>query len=95
MTPIPGGQFQLAQSVVRPAPAPAPAPPSIPGVAPGTGQSQVSWPKMTQTDAQKYAEVFVKVDTDKDGKITGEQARNLFLSWRLPRGRSSFHCGVS
>lgn len=27
----------------------------------------------------------MEVDTDKDGKITGEQARNLFLSWRLPR----------
>ncbi|KNA06883.1 hypothetical protein SOVF_176960 [Spinacia oleracea] len=27
----------------------------------------------------------MEVDTDRDGKITGEQARNLFLSWRLPR----------
>ncbi|XP_071731151.1 uncharacterized protein [Rutidosis leptorrhynchoides] len=25
------------------------------------------------------------VDTDRDGKVTGEQARNLFLSWKLPR----------
>jgi len=29
----------------------------------------------------------MEVDSDKDGKITGEQARNLFLSWRLPRGK--------
>jgi epidermal growth factor receptor substrate 15 len=29
--------------------------------------------------------VFIKVDRDRDGKITGEEARNLFLSWRLPR----------
>lgn len=65
---------------------------SIPGVSltadnSATGQSQVPWPKMTQTSVQKYMKVFVEVDTDRDGKITGEQARNLFLSWRLPRGR--------
>ncbi|OWM84024.1 actin cytoskeleton-regulatory complex protein PAN1-like [Punica granatum] len=50
-----------------------------------SSQSQIPWPKMTQTDVQKYMKVFVEVDTDKDGKISGEQARNLFLSWRLPR----------
>ncbi|KAL8549990.1 hypothetical protein ACS0TY_008712 [Phlomoides rotata] len=48
-------------------------------------QSQPPWPKMTPSDVQKYSKVFVQVDTDRDGKITGEQARNLFLSWRLPR----------
>ncbi|KAE8703850.1 Calcium-binding EF hand family protein, putative isoform 2 [Hibiscus syriacus] len=48
-------------------------------------QSQPPWPKMTQSDIQKYTKVFVQVDTDRDGKITGDQARNLFLSWRLPR----------
>ncbi|GAB2291652.1 hypothetical protein Dimus_025908 [Dionaea muscipula] len=47
--------------------------------------SHMQWPKMTQFDVQKYTKVFVEVDTDKDGKITGQQARNLFLSWRLPR----------
>ncbi|KAJ7962446.1 Calcium-binding EF hand-like protein [Quillaja saponaria] len=46
--------------------------------------SQPPWPRMTQTDVQKYTKVFVEVDTDKDGKITGQQARNLFFSWRLP-----------
>ncbi|KAK4747719.1 hypothetical protein SAY87_014305 [Trapa incisa] len=51
----------------------------------GSSQSQMPWPKMTQTDVQKYMKVFVEVDADKDGKITGEEARNLFLSWRLPR----------
>lgn len=51
-----------------------------------SNQLQSSWPRMTQTDVQKYTKVFVEVDTDRDGKITGEQARNLFLSWRLPRG---------
>ncbi|KAL1162411.1 hypothetical protein V6Z11_A07G198400 [Gossypium hirsutum] len=40
---------------------------------------------MTQSDIQKYTKVFVQVDADRDGKITGDQARNLFLSWRLPR----------
>ncbi|KAG5245373.1 actin cytoskeleton-regulatory complex protein [Salix suchowensis] len=48
-------------------------------------QSQPPWPRMTQSDIQKYTKVFVQVDTDRDGKLTGEQARNLFLSWRLPR----------
>lgn len=48
-------------------------------------QSQ-PWPKMTRPGVQKYARVFMEVDTDRDSKITGEQARNLFLSWRLPRG---------
>ncbi|KAI4297877.1 hypothetical protein L6164_037738 [Bauhinia variegata] len=50
-----------------------------------SGQPQSPWPRMAQTDVQKYKKVFVEVDTDRDGKITGEQARNLFLSWRLPR----------
>lgn len=57
---------------------------------PASGQSQVPWPRMTQSDVQKYTKVFVEVDTDRDGKITGEQARNLFLSWRLPRGSICF-----
>lgn len=48
-------------------------------------QSQPSWPKMTTPGIQKYTKVFMEVDTDRDGKVTGEQARNLFLSWRLPR----------
>jgi hypothetical protein len=51
-----------------------------------SGQPQPPWPRMTQTDVQKYTRVFMEVDTDRDGKITGVQARNLFLSWRLPRG---------
>lgn len=51
-----------------------------------SGQSQPPWPRITHPDIQKYTKVFVEVDTDRDGKITGEQARNLFLSWRLPRG---------
>ncbi|XP_066370532.1 uncharacterized protein [Miscanthus floridulus] len=48
-------------------------------------QSQAPWPKITQVDVRKYMIVFIKVDRDRDGKITGEEARNLFLSWRLPR----------
>ncbi|XWS45654.1 hypothetical protein CRYUN_Cryun15aG0154800 [Craigia yunnanensis] len=50
-----------------------------------TGKQNHPWLKMTQSDVQKYTKVFVQVDTDRDGKITGDQARNLFLSWRLPR----------
>uniref|UniRef100_A0A1J3DBN7 Epidermal growth factor receptor substrate 15-like 1 n=1 Tax=Noccaea caerulescens TaxID=107243 RepID=A0A1J3DBN7_NOCCA len=62
-----------------------------PGNAVGSGHStpagnnQPPWPKMKPSDVQKYTKVFMEVDSDKDGKITGEQARNLFLSWRLPR----------
>ncbi|CAN6463969.1 unnamed protein product [Victoria cruziana] len=52
---------------------------------PATGQVQHAWPSMTQSDIQRYNAIFIEVDTDRDGKITGEQARNLFLSWRLPR----------
>lgn len=44
------------------------------------------WPQMSGNDVERYSRVFTKVDTDKDGKITGEQARELFLSWQLPRG---------
>lgn len=51
-----------------------------------SGQQQPSWPKMTRAGIQRYHKVFVEVDTDRDGRITGDQARNLFLSWRLPRG---------
>lgn len=40
---------------------------------------------MTQTDKQKYMNIFMEVDKDRDGKITREQAMDLFLSWALPR----------
>ncbi|XP_024382161.1 uncharacterized protein [Physcomitrium patens] len=43
------------------------------------------WPQMTSNDVQRYTRVFSEVDTDHDGKITGEQARQLFLGWQLPR----------
>ncbi|KAG9442569.1 hypothetical protein H6P81_018423 [Aristolochia fimbriata] len=52
---------------------------------PASSQPQIPWPRMTPQNITKYTNVFVEVDTDRDGKITGEQARNLFLSWRLPR----------
>jgi epidermal growth factor receptor substrate 15 len=51
---------------------------------PGQGQG-TPWLQMTANDVQRYMRVFSKVDTDRDGKITGEQARDLFLSWQLPR----------
>ncbi|CAA0830085.1 Calcium-binding EF hand family protein, partial [Striga hermonthica] len=61
-----------------------------PGIQAGLGgstpnQPQAPWQKMTRAGIQKYAKVFKEVDTDRDGKLTGDQARNLFLSWRLPR----------
>ncbi|XP_024017646.1 actin cytoskeleton-regulatory complex protein PAN1 isoform X2 [Morus notabilis] len=84
-----GGQFQATQSFAKPNKevSAQTTSTSIPGVTQNSasGQLQMPWPKMTQTSVQKYTKVFVEVDTDKDGKITGEQARNLFLSWRLPR----------
>ncbi|CAI0434830.1 unnamed protein product [Linum tenue] len=64
--------------------------PASPATSVGLGSaldnnSQPGWPKMKAAEIQKYTKVFMEVDTDRDGKITGEQARTLFLSWRLPR----------
>ena len=69
---------------------PGPVSANIPGgqIPSNPNQSQAPWPKITQVDVRKYMIVFIKVDRDRDGKITGEEARNLFLSWRLPRGTS-------
>uniref|UniRef100_A0A7I4ANT8 Uncharacterized protein n=1 Tax=Physcomitrium patens TaxID=3218 RepID=A0A7I4ANT8_PHYPA len=53
---------------------------------PGIPVMEGSWPQMSVNDVQRYTRVFVKVDIDEDGKITGNQARELFLSWQLPRG---------
>ncbi|XP_042375874.1 epidermal growth factor receptor substrate 15-like [Zingiber officinale] len=52
---------------------------------PANSASNQAWPKISQADIKKYTNVFVNVDKDRDGKITGEQARSLFLSWKLPR----------
>ncbi|KAL2649255.1 hypothetical protein R1flu_017383 [Riccia fluitans] len=79
----------------EPVPAPtAPVPrPAIPvnygqgyaAQAPPTAGMGAPWPRMTEADAQRYTRVFAEVDIDRDGKITGEEARDLFLSWGLPR----------
>lgn len=59
----------------------------LPGGIPPSGPVMgASWPQMTPNDVQRFTRVFTKVDTDNDGKITGGQARELFLSWQLPRG---------
>lgn len=62
---------------------------AAPVIAVNVSSSQISepWPKMTQSNVQKYTKIFVDVDTHKDGKITSEQADHLFLSWGFPRGR--------
>jgi hypothetical protein len=75
------GQPQQTQPVVKPSPGPA-----APVVSAGISNSAPQWPKITQSDIQKYMKVFGDVDRDRDGKITGAEARTLFLSWRLPRG---------
>jgi hypothetical protein len=49
------------------------------------------WPKFAQSDISKYAEIFRIMDKHKDGKITGEQARSLFLSWKIPKGKFSLN----
>ncbi|KAF7062149.1 hypothetical protein CFC21_068784 [Triticum aestivum] len=61
--------------------------PSVPspGVSAGVSNSSSQWPKVNQSDIQKYTKVFRDVDRDRDGKITGAEARTLFLSWKLPR----------
>ncbi|XP_077246900.1 uncharacterized protein LOC143886702 [Tasmannia lanceolata] len=58
---------------------------SVGAVGTASSQPHIPWPKITPSAIQTYTKVFVEVDKDRDGKITGEQARNLFLSWRLPR----------
>ncbi|KMT01560.1 hypothetical protein BVRB_9g215600 isoform B [Beta vulgaris subsp. vulgaris] len=86
-----GGQHQkLSSNVKQNQPIPvqnrAPPGPHVYSLHNSTGhQSQLNWPRPTQTDLQKYTKVFMEVDTDKDGKISGAEARNLFLSWKLPR----------
>lgn len=90
-----GGQFQWPQAPLNPSQQVSAAGSSSfgsPAISVGVGNSssdnsQPPWPKMKPSDVQKYTKVFMEVDTDRDGKITGEQARNLFLSWRLPRGK--------
>ena len=108
MQPL-GGQPQRTQSLLSSSPhvsASSSASIVSPGISAGAGNSsdnsQLSWPKMKPADIQNYTKVFMEVDTDRDGRITGEQARNLFLSWRLPRGNGfSFStwqwtlCGLS
>lgn len=49
------------------------------------GDGTIAWPKMTDAVVRRYTKIFLDVDTDKDGKISGAQAYDLFLSWRLPR----------
>lgn len=88
---VPSAQTQYAPKTNLQAPTQVTSSVLTPGVQTVMGNStsepaQVSWPKMTRAGIQKYAKVFMEVDTDRDGKITGDQARNLFLSWRLPRG---------
>ncbi|KDO71508.1 hypothetical protein CISIN_1g000940mg [Citrus sinensis] len=88
-----GGQYQQGQSAgkqnqqfaVKSTPAAASTGFPIGALNSTSSQSHVPWPKMTHSEVQKYTKVFVQVDIDRDGKITGEQAYNLFLSWRLPR----------
>ncbi|KAJ0969035.1 hypothetical protein J5N97_021912 [Dioscorea zingiberensis] len=91
--PSGGSQLQQTQSMVKPnqfnimqsSPALSTSNVSVGPLSPASNESQQPWPKITPSDMQKYTRVFVEVDKDRDGKITGEQARNLFLSWRLPR----------
>uniref|UniRef100_A0A1D1Y914 Putative calcium-binding protein C800.10c n=1 Tax=Anthurium amnicola TaxID=1678845 RepID=A0A1D1Y914_9ARAE len=88
-----GGQIHLTQSMVKQNQhetvqstlASTPSVVSVGPAGPVSSPSDRSWPKFSQSDVQKYSKVFAEVDIDKDGKITGEEARELFLSWKLPR----------
>ncbi|KAK4347567.1 hypothetical protein RND71_033906 [Anisodus tanguticus] len=84
----PVNQHQQAQLTGRPnQPVVVPSAATNPNAAGNShsSQSQLPWPRMTRSDYQKYSKVFMAVDTDRDGKITGQEASNLFLSWKLPR----------
>nr|CAB3502131.1 unnamed protein product [Digitaria exilis] len=74
-------QPQQTQPITRPSLSA----PTTPVVSAGISNSASQWPKISQSDIQKYMKVFGDVDRDRDGKITGTEARTLFLSWRLPR----------
>lgn len=79
----------LVPTTVAPAPPPKPIQPvAVPaGHARPDSRETLSgfWPKITEAIVRRYTKIFIEVDTDKDGKITGVEARNLFLSWHLPR----------
>lgn len=86
-TPPPATSVGVTPSTTRPPDVnpnfAGPAPASAPGApAPAAGGP---WPKMTQADKARYSKVFAEVDKDRDGKISGSEARDLFLSWQLPR----------
>ncbi|KZV40849.1 hypothetical protein F511_29201 [Dorcoceras hygrometricum] len=91
--PSTGGQAPQTPSLPKPSqqvPAGMTSSDLSPGIPASVGTStselsQIPWPKMTRAHIQKYLKVFLEVDTDRDGRVTGEQARNLFFSWRLPR----------
>ncbi|XP_072994253.1 uncharacterized protein [Typha latifolia] len=85
--PAGGSQLQQNQSfnVIQSTSVPAVTNIPVGPIVSNSTQTQRPWPKITQSDIQKYTAVFIKVDKDRDGKITGEEARNLFLSWKLPR----------
>ncbi|CAI5501903.1 unnamed protein product [Closterium sp. Naga37s-1] len=42
------------------------------------------WPRMGVAEAQRYAQVFVGVDGDRDGKITGKEARKVLMASQVP-----------
>lgn len=100
MQPL-GSQPQRTQSSLNPGQQVSPQSSAFPsaGISVGVGNatpdnSQNPWPKMKPSDVQKYSKVFMEVDTDRDGRITGDQARNLFMSWRLPRGNFIFYFDI-
>lgn len=78
-------QTEITQSILASTPSVA----SVGAIGPASRPSDRPWPKFSQSDILKYSKVFVEVDKDRDGKITGEEARTLFLSWKLPRGSDS------
>lgn len=53
----------------------------------GSDKAESAWPKMTRVELERYLKMFLQLDTDRDGKIAGAQARDLFLGWRLPMGK--------
>eukprot|EP00897_Mesotaenium_endlicherianum_P004787 jgi/Mesen1/4336/ME000022S03623 len=56
-----------------------------PFVASGPPSGGAPWPRMTVADAQRYTQLFARVDTDRDGKLTGAQARDVLLRFGPPR----------
>eukprot|EP00271_Cylindrocystis_brebissonii_P021929 TRINITY_DN816_c2_g1_i2.p1 TRINITY_DN816_c2_g1~~TRINITY_DN816_c2_g1_i2.p1 ORF type:complete len:1396 (+),score=380.02 TRINITY_DN816_c2_g1_i2:115-4188(+) len=81
---ISGGPPRVAST--GPAAIPAPGAPSSPPSQPSAAPTPApEWPLLRAEEVQRYQQVFEATDKDRDGQITGMEARTLFLGYGMPR----------